>query len=266
MKRKDDDLLRLAFGELAADSARAVEARTVGDASAQADLEAMRELRAGLQRLPPPPPDTLSAERLRAAILDRELRSRRPVPFFAWAWAPVAVAALAAVLVVSRPALKGDPQVVANPSVLAFNRGEEAFAAPSFDPIEEPIVSSQAAPSEATRSRATVVRASEPAAPARRRSAPRRRRSRAVDATRIQVPTGDLFAIEPRTQNGDPASAFTVAAKEPDVMAAPTSSVVEGGPYSGGPESVVIVSSKRDLDTGARAATETEASNVFVGG
>lgn len=249
MKKKNDDLIRLAFGELSADDANAVEARAAADPSARRELQVCRDIRASLQHLPPPPADGLSAERLRAAILDRELSARKPA--FSWGWAPMALAALAAVVFIARPAQRSEPVVVA----LNNNLGEHLFTSGSlgdgalnFDGF--------VAPSP------VAVPASHPVAatPAvRLRSA-----GRHVDAKRPLT----SWVPNPVFKNADGNEPkFALASFE--TIASPPSSVdTEAAKKSSkdGEDTVVIVSGKRDLDTGAAAASETEANHVLVGG
>ena len=256
--RRKDDLLRLAFGELNDDAARAVEAGA--DAAERAELETFRDLRRGLQHLPPPPPDGLSAERLRAAILDRELRARPRA--FAWGpalLAPAACAALAAVLILPRLRPQAQPQIVAD------NLRLESAKPFAFDPVG-PVRSSP--PMRDIRTR------SEPAPRLRVRvadadSRPTRRLRRATPNVENKPGLGYVASVSPPAVEGAATSApsLTLAKREPATMAPPPSSVVEQAPgTSGGTETVVIVSNQRDLETGALAATEKEVGSVLVGG
>lgn len=265
MKRKNDDLLRLAFGELSAESARAVEVQASVDEKARAELEGYRALRAGLQRLPAPPPDTLSPDRLRAAILDRELRARRPTTS-GWAWAPVALATLAAVVFVSRPRpTAADPQIVAT-----IDEGRlDASPLPTFNRAFD-------RPSEASVASKPVPEAS--------RKPVHTRSDAFVTLPRKQVeeplPEGPLlWASDTRRRDdleesrGPSLPPPSLARYEPQTIAPPTSVIDRREGRDGGmrlasntDDTVVIVSTKRDLETGAPAATEMEASSVLVGG
>lgn len=243
--KKKDDLLRLAFGELSADAARAVEAGASADA--RAELASLRDLRASLERLPTPPPEGLSNDRLRAAILDRELRTRRAAPL-AWAWAPLALAAFAGIVLFARPAPRSAPQIVSMPTV---HRDEVALVAPDFQPLSS-VDFGDAEPPQA----AAAPKAAPQAAPAphRRQSS----RSRKANVERIVPP---VVEVEPQQKD------LVAVVQEPETIAAPPSALVAPSPGAvRGDETVVIVSGKRDLGTGAPAATETEASNVLVGG
>lgn len=279
MKRKDDDLLRLAFGELSADAARAVEAKASGDASSRAELEAFRDLRNGLQNLPPPPPDNLSADRLRAAILDGELKARRAGPF-SWSQfgvlVPAALAVVAAVVIVSRPTAPREPQIVAVGPHLDDSIGleEPLYELRSSVELPKPI---NAVPATRPMANRTMAKAVVPVRESVERPSLRRRHR--VEPKEESQPLMTMASLASDEIGGSaaPKAVLTAAKQEPQTIAAPPSAVVEGPLATGVPErrakgdvdkadKVVLVSSKRDLATGAPAATETEASNVLVGG
>ena len=257
MSRKDDDLLRLAFGELSSEKARAVEAQASADDLAQ--ISQLRELHTGLQHLPPPPPDGLSAERLRAAILDRELRVRQKP--FAWPvlFAPAALAALAAVVLLPRLRVPVEPRLAVNDSRVEASTFEVA-PLPPFEEAKEPIVSPSLAIAQAK-----VAKAIEPRTP--RLSVASRRRTR---RTRTQVeksePPRELVALNHPSAD-EIAPMALVRKPAPETLATPPSAVVESAyGVESGAEAVVVVSTERDLATGAPAATEKEATSVLVGG
>ncbi len=259
MKKKNDDLLRLAFGELSADDASAVEARAAADPSARKELQVCRDLRASLQHLPPPPADNLSAERLRAAILDRELSARKPS--FSWNWAPMALAALLAVVFIARPAHRSEPAIVA----LNGNPGEAKVFALNGHLGEN--LKSKSVSTEASSLNLLRMAGSASSADGAEATAPV-----------VRYHTASRRADEPRPSvTWVPAPVFKSSdAKEPkyalasfETIASPPSSVdTEAAKKSSkdGEDTVVIVSGKRDLDTGAAAASETEANHVLVGG
>ena len=259
MKRKDDRLLRLAFGELTDDAARAVEANAT--AAERAEVESFRALREGLQQLPPPPPDNLSAERLRAAILDRELKGRPARPTWGGLLlAPVALAAMAAVVVLPRLRSRPEPQIVATATPAL------ELKAPAFDfrpTTELPVARAASAPKIVA-----AAPAKEPERVAVRRS---RRHRPAVEP--VEQPDGALenaVVSVPVVTHEDPEARVAALASikpEPQAIAAPPSAVVEAAPGTEGrTETVVVVSAQRDVETGAPAATEKEAASVLVGG
>lgn len=262
MKRRDDDLLRLAFGELDEKAKQAVEARA--DALDRAEIDAFRRLHEGLRHMPTPPPDGLSAERLRAAILDRELKAR-PKPF-AWGpalFAPLALAALAAVIVLPRMKPRAEPQIFAMDSPV--DRSAAAF---KVAPLPEFPESRARGAEKQARSRPQVAAAKASEARARVASRPARRRHRR-HTPRVEplADMGGMVALTgPPANDGETPRAVVVAT---ETIAAPLSAVVEadgGSRSTGAKDTVVVVSGKRDLETGAPAATEKEAASVLVGG
>lgn len=269
MKRKDD-LLRLAFGELNDDAARAVETRS--DDADRAEIEAFRRLRDDLHQLPPPPPDNLTAERLRAAILDRELKSRRPLNWGALIMGPAVLASLAFAVLVPRLRPQPEPRIVARSEVNLMEA--QASAQPKFDEFR-PLHSSLAS-GDRVQPRAAVPPpvhlAERPQAIASgvetRRHRGHHHRVRSEEPDRLPFDNQDLVTYNPPIWDGtEPSSSAMVAVHEPQTIAAPTSDVVKAEPgATGKTETVVIVSTKRDLETGAPAATEQEASSVLVGG
>ncbi|RYG25033.1 hypothetical protein EON82_08650 [bacterium] len=262
MKRKNDDLLRLAFGELSADAAQAVEAQAAADPAARRELEACRDLRAGLQHLPPPPPDGLSTERLRAAILDRELKTRRP-SFVPLAWAPMALAAIAAVVLFVRPASQSDPTIVAQTGDLSYKK---LIKAPEFKtpPAAMTMAAKQGEKKNVVPTPVERVASAAAQDETAVRPAANRRRVRSGHGA---VKT---FAYVPptRSKGGEKLPEY-VLNPIPDTIAPPSSIVApnDGGRVAtNSDDTVVIISTQRDLETGAHAASETEAGSVLVGG
>ena len=258
MMRKDDDLLRLAFGELADDAARAVEARA--DADDRLEIASFRELREGLLHLPTPPPDGLSAERLRAAILDREIQTRRKP--FAWPvlFAPAALAALAAVVLLPRFRTPAEPRLALNETRIDAS----TFDVPPLAPFESkaPIVAPTLDIAQAKVAKAIASEAPRPSIvrPSRRKV------RRSFPPVERPEPARELVALNVKhaDQEAPPSLALV---KAPPTIATPPSAVVEvASGVTSDTEAVVIVSHERDLATGAPAATEKEATSVLVGG
>ena len=112
MKRNErDEWMELAFGEVAADEAVALESRAQIDPQASKALRECRALREGLESLRTVPEDQLSVERLRAAVLDRGLK---PDAGRSWTWVPAAAAILAISIVGTRFLSKPQAQTVIN--------------------------------------------------------------------------------------------------------------------------------------------------------
>ena len=258
MKKMDDDLLRLAFGELDPEAARSVEAR-VG-ASDRPRFEAYRRLHDDLHRLPPPPSDGLSAERLRAAILDREMKGRSKPFAFPLVFAPVALAALAFAVILPRLKPRPEPRLVmGDPPVRS--QAFDAAPLPRFEVSKETIVAPTLLKAQEQVARAVEAQAAPRNAPAPKAAPLRRRRARTIG----RAP--DVLVAQAEAASSEVPRNTLVASAAPATIAAPPSAVVESAPgVAGTTETVVVVSSKRDLETGAPAAMEKEAASVLVGG
>lgn len=274
MRPNHDDLIRLAFGELSAEEARAVEVRAAADVASRSELEAFRDLRASLQHLPPPPPDGLSPERLRAAILERDLKSRQTVRF-PWGWAPVAAVMAACALVMMKPTPRVPSEVV---SFASFDGADVATLAKKMPANSPSTLAGMAVPS--------VDKSVVPPPVEKRSSGPRVALvSRRRPHRHVETPADSSSIVETPVEDTPVALVPTLSVaqvalmvkSEPQAIAAP-SAVLDGdnGPLLDSTsrsrredvnrDRIVLISNKRDAQTGAPAATETEAANVLVGG
>lgn len=103
-KKIEEELAKLAFGDLDADTARRLELQTQADPEATKTFESYCRMKNELRSLcTDVPDDQLSKDRLREAILTRGLKEHKPVSRLSWLWMPAA----AAVLAFSFVALKG---------------------------------------------------------------------------------------------------------------------------------------------------------------
>lgn len=94
-RRLDDDLARLAFGDMTEREAKVMRDSIEGDADSSDRLNQYELLRGGLRKLRDVPPDQLSSERVREAILARGLSPRKSSAFGWLGWgAGVAAACL----------------------------------------------------------------------------------------------------------------------------------------------------------------------------
>ncbi len=93
MKRKlEDQLIRLSFGDLSKEEADRIRAEVRGDAEATRMLDELQGLKSDLRSLKDVPPDQLSTERLRHAILNQGLKPKKTMgPIVGWLWAPATV-------------------------------------------------------------------------------------------------------------------------------------------------------------------------------
>ena len=268
MKRKDD-LLRLAFGELSDDAARALEARA--DAAERAEVAAFRQLHDDLRHLPSPPPDNLTTERLRAAILDRDLKTRRPLAWGPFLFAPIALAAFAAVIVLPRLRSRPEPQIV------AMDTPRIKMPAPLGPRLADEFRFQNRSLSSESRAQTAPVAVLTAPAPEKQEqavSSPHRHRMHhrapSEPVEEPQLDTKDFQVYNPPREASEEPAAFAMKAPihEPVTPTIATPSTVVDAPagVTGKTEVAVIVSSKRDLETGAPAATEKEVAGVLVGG
>lgn len=97
--KNDDELLNLAFGELSDRDSQALEAKLLGDSSAQKELDLLRTLRSDMMAIRDDIPEMqFSKERLRGAILASGTKpaARPAFPWLNWVLGPAALASVAA--------------------------------------------------------------------------------------------------------------------------------------------------------------------------
>jgi len=130
-KKVEDQLLMMAFGDLSAEEVAKVQAQASVDPEAARTLHAYSRMKEELKLLSDVPPDQLSTERLREAILARGLREPRPVSRPTWLWMPAVAAVAAFALVV----VKGNLQHPA-PMMTALVDKTDGKSLPGMDPIK----------------------------------------------------------------------------------------------------------------------------------
>lgn len=250
MKRREDELIELAFGEL--DGARAEELRSECscDPKARQALSDYQEMREALRCLKDIPEMQMSSERLRDAILKEGLKPHR-APWFNWnllAW-PAAACLMVAIGVNTVHRLQGSAPS-AEPMIVAKGDTSLAGISPQLDyaqlnahPFE---AKGSDSPTPAPVQIAKVVPKPEPDV----RIKPHRRRR--VDTLVAMTTSAETHAAlaptaksEPLTQN-----ASAVAANENRSAATP----------------IVMIDPTPAPDTGADKAKEVAADNVVIGG
>ena len=253
MSRKfEDKLIRLAFGDSSLRESSSLERKVQSDPEAARALEEYQSLKIGLNLLTDVPPDQLSKERLRDAILGQGLKPLpvEPAPRWGWAWMPVTAAALAFAWIGVRhmnangPA--AGPRFVAPAETVAKNgTPAPALRAPSFAPTM------------------TVARKSTPVA------TPQADFSERL-ASKPQVADHDakpLLAVDNLTTKSKPIQVIIKApAKAPQQSAAEQSDSAGKLVSNIGP--LVVINPESDNNSGAQKATEVDgASDVGpVGG
>lgn len=266
MNRFDDRLIAFAFGELGPEETARFEQELSRHPEWQAALDELRTLKGDLRRLQEVPECQLSTERMRDAILRREMDQRVKTGRRAtWLVGPVAsVAAMGTLWIVLQsltPPSEPSPRVgsVSDPTTLAMRAAS--------------------APAPAVRKKATA-----PAAPAVRPSPTRNRKEREpmqIERTSPSVRLASRSVERPVAVETDapvvirPAVAKIVSTESvPETAMRPSGemglrtmeSVPEQPTEATQREGIVIIRNERDERTGARTASEVQADDGIVFG
>lgn len=256
MKRKhEEELIKLAFGDLDGDSGRAKQLLEE-DAEAAKLFAGYDEIRQGLKQLARPVPEhQLSTERLREAILRDGLKREKTSGGFNWRWALAPTAVMACAFLITLKATN-DPNVlpegISSITTSEFSAGGSKVDSAPIDFVETP--SNAAALAAKANSTAT-----EPA-PERepRLNTTGLVASASEGSTRVRSASMPIA----RTAALSPAEISNLAidgALPAGAVAMVDSAAVE--------TSIVIINADIDDATGAKRATEvTSASNVIIGG
>jgi hypothetical protein len=249
----EEQLARLAFGDVSPEEAARIERQAENDPKAAKALAEFRQMRAGLRNLASVPDHQLSNERLRDAILARGLDNAptKPVPQsegIGWLWMPVAAAALGFGLFMLRNHRTGEPEIVLNPQ--SGLGGEVALKSPDLKPAHTDIKSTYVVNATPRHSdpvtnayRATLAESGSRHATGRHN---RRFTNDAKDVTVHWTP----WAVPPT--DADPQTG--------------TEAIVAEN-ISDNPPPIVLIDGNPDSTTGAPTATEVgTASNVVIGG
>jgi len=265
-KKTEDQLVRLAFGDLTPEEAARLQNETARQPEAAQTLDTYRRMKEELRSLAEVPADQLSKERLREAILARGL-SERPAPRQAsWLWMPAAAAVLAFAIVFARG---HNGRTNAPVAVLGgdSHSGMVATNLPNFKPklpssvktntpvaTDEDILDAfgdQPGPTETHRSRHKV---------------------RNDDTPWMDVSDYDIYSGN-RGRASAPAGPSTVGPTPSAVTPVEPSTVADMQTHPAFDKSekktdpIILIQPETDNNTGARKATEVEsASNVLVGG
>lgn len=144
MKRNSDDhLFNLAFGETSEAERAELEAKAATDPAVAAKLRELRNLKADLRSLADVPPDQLSNDRLRDAILGQGLKPKQAFDW-SWVWMPALSCVLVAGLMMGirhrqsvEPSLVGSAVVSLQTSgVPLFSGDKGGDLAANFKPSE----------------------------------------------------------------------------------------------------------------------------------
>lgn len=256
-RREEDQLIHLAFGELAADEAARVEANLKPQAARA--LEDYRSLKSDLKLLNSVPAPQIGVERMRDAILRQGLKRDRSFGRWALIFGPCLVAALAVFVVTARPSTH---QSNSSTSEVAANLPDwtaQTPQAPALYPdteitdrskaIHEDVVFPQ--PENAPKSvHAAVLTV-------------RRRLHRPLSIAQV---SSNMVALAD-SQMSQPAPTPVEADQGSTSGAGPQTASDDSGQSAQGDQKIIVVHNAQDGATGAQTATEVDPSaNVVFGG
>lgn len=244
----EEKLAMLAFGDISPEEARELERKAASHPEAQKALDQYRAMRAELRNLGEAvPPDQLSKERLRDAILGQGLKPK-PVANESrnWFWMPILAGAAAFSIFWFRPTQTVEPQLVLDGSSVASLEKEAV----------KPLVSTQPTVIKPIPVKKLVVSNDAKPKPERRR-----RRPEPIVIESAEYAENNEFMVDSGPMPMDVPKEKT--AREDVKSALVASSTNEA--HNSGP--IILIDTHKDAATGASGATEVgTASNVLVGG
>lgn len=274
--KNDDELLNLAFGELTERDSQALEARLLGDSSAQTELDLLRTLRSDLTAIRDDIPEMqFSKERLRQAIESSGAKPvRSGINWLNFLLGPAAVASVAALaFVMTKGASHREPVIVASGSKPAVEKllPDMQIKAPAGLSTERVATNTKIESGSANvgldypdARRAAVVNASAKSKP--RTKSSKRRFGQSIGtaglvATRSDSSRGAKALVSEGARPNKPEAADTMpmalaAAAPPAAFAATT----ESAP-------IILIDATTDSGVGAPTAREvSNPTNVAIGG
>jgi len=266
-RRTEENLIKLAYGEVLPAEAAALEAELKADPAAARELATYRRVKADMPRLNEVPEMQFSADRLREAILQGGLKKRNRFAALSWVLAPMAAAALAVVLFINRPAseqsLPVQPVAENNQKSLTIDtvaintRPTKNILIPETEQ-SDPDHAVQTDVSFGTGTEEVPAPAIEPEV--NRSSSSSRHVSRVrnqITPIEMQPSAAKEFAVNVTPPVGVP----------PVDSSASPAPVDDASPSAKPEQKVVVVGDSKDANTGASKATEVgTSSNVRVGG
>lgn len=279
-KKTEDQLVRLAFGDLTPEEATRLQAEAESHPDSARALDTYRRMKSELRSLADVPEDQLSKERLREAILTRGLQERPVKRSWSWLWMPTAAAAVAFGITFAkghfiRPdapltASVLDSSVVKEPGDLGKIN---PFSAKPHQPSLDSVVPPEGTFEDET-SNATVAMTDTP----RRGSNMSRSRHGGREDSDVKEFLKDWAdsMTAPKASNPEASGPQFdhVGGATPTVtgLRDPKDTMPPAGPagetvMSASKPPIILIQPEKDSSTGARKATEVEsASNVLVGG
>lgn len=273
MKRDENKLIELAFGELDAHEAEVLRRELAADAEAEKFVADFEALRLDMRQLDNDIPEhQLSTERLRHAILNQGLHEvpRKRASWLSWFWMPAAAASvtLALLTVLNRPTTPlvygGGPDTVKS----ALNQIDSvALNETKKETFGSDLGSELVTPKASTNEQVATNVAESTTRPSRRgMNRGSGRRGHQV-STGVKNVLAGLNTASVLNKAGTTAS-FSDPSMKRTVTGAPGANATE----SVAPaldlqaEPIILIGTEKDANTGARKATEVSSSNVSISG
>jgi hypothetical protein len=264
--KNDDELLNLAFGELSDRDSQALEAKLLGNSSAQKELDLLRTLRSDMVAIRDDIPEMqFSKQRLRQAIaaLDEQPK-KAPKKWINWVLGPAALASVAALaFVITKGSGPKETVFVASNSArmnarvlptaeLELPAGLSAERVATKSKLIEPPV----APEAAGMDRDSIAQV--------RKSKPSKKRIRTkINSAILVASRGDekspmnTVTTQPKSGASNDAIPMTLAVATPGAITQPST---EAAP-------IILIDARTDSGVGAPTATEvSNPTNVAIGG
>ena len=264
--KNDDELLNLAFGELSDRDSQALEAKLLGNSSAQKELDLLRTLRSDMVAIRDDIPEMqFSKQRLRQAIaaLDEQPK-KAPKKWINWVLGPLSLASVAGLtFVLSERVSTREPVIVSNGKP-SFNKTlpRPMSSAPrsingGFVATETPTTTEKESSSGfagTTNSLRSTVRSA--------RAAKKRTRTK-INSAILVASRGDeklpmnTVTTQPKSGASNDAIPMTLAVATPGAITQPST---EAAP-------IILIDARTDSGVGAPTATEvSNPTNVAIGG
>jgi hypothetical protein len=264
--KNDDELLNLAFGELSDRDSQAFEAKLLGDASAQKELELLRTLRSDFTAIRDDIPEMqFSKQRLRQAIAACEERpQKQPKKWINWVLGPLALASVAGLTFVLSERVSPRETVIVSNGKPSFRKTLPRPIASRPSPIDGGFVATETstgsdkeraiAKSGTSESAGDRVRA---ARLSKKRIRPRINTAILVASRADEQPTMRTVATQPNSGVANDTTAMSLAGAPPAESTQPSP---ETAP-------IILIDAKTDSGVGAPTATEVRNPiNVAIGG
>jgi hypothetical protein len=272
-RKKEDDLIKFAFGEMDSHDMQVFEANLLNDPSLTKEADVYREMREDLASFRDVPEMQFSVERLRSAILDQGIQPKRDrAPWLTWLLAPTAVASVLALGFVLTNGVNRKTQIVMAEPTVAMKSEQKSYFESKPDPSDFQVTQMKEqtvftpSPSRSDevlqRSRSRIVN-NDASSPARSRTrvrlanTPRRSKTAIIVASNAVSPLSSESTSPSVSNPVMDTDAMTVARMPQPKISTPSISEAP----------LVLIDSSQDSGVGAAVATEvTNPTNVIIGG